>query len=290
MIYEYITRNKTAKISFKRACQAVSVSSSGYFKSLAGSRPRSCSSVSKTLEKDVVRCFYANKGFYGYRKISRSLVKEGYPCSEDQARRVLFQQNLKACKGRFFRPRTTQAGAKPSQRLFKTGETKVTAVNQVWGSDITYLKAEGGNFLYLAVFMDFYSRKIVGWDLSHSLSASLVLSAFNRAAKARLAKTGLMVHSDRGVQYTSEEFRKKLKNRGFVQSMSRKGNCYDNAYCESWFSLLKRELGHRVYSSKDEAKEVIFEWIEGWYNTRRLHSALGYKSPLEFENKMEITP
>ena len=173
-----------------------------------------------------------------------------------------------------------------SERVFKTGKTRLKALNQTWGSDITYLSSESGCFFYLAVFLDFYSRKIVGWDLSSSLSVQLVLRAFYRSLKTRSVSKGLIIHSDRGSQYTAGEFRKKLEEFGFVQSMSRKGNCYDNAYCESCFSLLKRELGFKVYGSMSEARQDVFEWIEGWYNTKRLHSALGYRSPSEFEKML----
>ena len=121
--------------------------------------------------------------------------------------------------------------------------------------------------------------------MSHSLSSEVVLRAFYGALRVRSVREGLIVHSDRGVQYTSGEFQKKLKDLGFVQSLSRRGNCYDNAHCESCFSLLKRELRPKVYESLSEARVDIFEWIEGWYNTQRLHSALGYMSPVEFEKK-----
>ena len=288
MMYQSISQHKPTSLSLRKACEVVSVSSSGYFKNLK--RKSLTSFIPKLLDKDVLRSFHIHKGYYGYRKISQSLLKEGSSCSVDQARRVLSQYGLKAKTAKTFRPRTTQAGTTPSQRIFKTTETILTDINQVWGSDITYLKAKEQKFLYLAIFMDFYSRKIVGWNLSHSLSKDLVVRAFNRSLETRSVGGGLLVHSDRGVQYTAGGFRDRLKDLGFIQSMSRKGNCYDNAYCESFFSLLKRELGNKVYSSLSEAREDIFEWIEGWYNTHRLHSSLGYKSPVEFENKMRITP
>ena len=128
----------------------------------------------------------------------------------------------------------------------------------------------------------------MGWDLSSSLSSVSVLTAFYRALKTRSVSRGLIVHSDRGVQYTSKAFRDKLKVLGFIQSMSRKGNCYDNALCESCFSLLKKELGDKTYPSMKEAKTDVFEWIEAWYNTKRLHSSLGYKSPVDFEKKLDF--
>ena len=124
--------------------------------------------------------------------------------------------------------------------------------------------------------------------MSSSLSSLSVLTAFYKALRTRSVSKGLIVHSDRGVQYTSTIFRDKLKELGFVQSMSRKGNCYDNAQCESCFSLLKRELGAKSYLSMKEAKTDIFEWIEAWYNTKRLHSSLGYKSPVDFEKKLDF--
>ena len=159
-------------------------------------------------------------------------------------------------KARPFKPVSTQSGQSSPRvaRVFKSGQSILTNVNQVWGSDITYLKVMGGKFFYLAVFLDFYSRKIVGWDLSYSLSSEVVLRAFYSALKTRSAKKGLIIHSDRGFQYTARGFRKQLKDLGFVQSLSRRGNCYDNAYCESCFSLLKRKLGHKVYESMEEAK------------------------------------
>ena len=287
MKHRFIAKHKPLRLAVKKACRAVCSSPSGYFKSLK----KPFASLDR-IETEVLSAFYAHKGLYGYRKISHHLAKIGISCSVDQARRIMSKQGLKAKPASSFKPQTTNSAHKRpfSQRVFKAEETAVTALNQVWGGDITYLKACGGKFLYLAMFLDFCSRRIVGWDLSHNLSSQVVLRAFDRALKTRSVTKGLIVHSDRGGQYTAREVRENLKKCGFVQSMSRKGNCYDNAYCESWFSLLKRELGHKVYSSINEAREEIFEWIEGWYNTHRLHSALDYKSPLEFEKMMENTP
>ena len=131
--------------------------------------------------------------------------------------------------------------------------------------------------------MDVYSRKIVSWELSSCLSGEFVLKALVRGIKHRDVCGDLIIHSDRGVQYTALSFRHQVKRLGFIQSMSRKGNCWDNAYSESCFSLLKRELGYKRYVCMEEARGDVFEWIEGWYNPRRLHSALGYRSPVHFE-------
>ena len=287
MKYRSIKENKPLTLSVKRACEVLCVSPSGYFKSLK----QPCIGINR-LKTQVFSAFHTNKGRYGYRKISHYMAKKGISCSIEQARRIMNQEGLKAKTSSCFRPKTTQSGHKNpfSQRVFKTKQTSLTAVNQVWGSDITYLKARGGKFLYLAMFLDFYSRRIVGWELDDSLSSQLAIRAFEKALKTRLTGKGLIVHSDRGVQYTAKEFRQSLENLGFVQSMSRKGNCYDNAYCESWFSLLKKELGDKVYSGINEARQDVFEWIEAWYNTKRLHSSLNYNSPMEFEKMTENTP
>ena len=288
MKYRCIKEHKPSRLSVKRSCQELCTSPSGYFKSLK----KPCFGRNHRLETQVFSTFHIHKARYGYRKISHHLLKSGVSCSIEQTRRIMNRQGLKANSTSCFKPRTTQSGHKNlfSQRVFKPLETAITAVNQVWGSDITYLKASGGKFLYLAMFLDFYSRRVVGWDLDHSLSSQFVLRAFEKALRTRTTEKGLIVHSDRGVQYTTREFRESLEKCGFVQSMSRKGNCYDNAYCESWFALLKKELNHKVYSGINEAREDVFEWIEAWYNTKRLHSSLGYKSPVEFEKMTENTP
>ena len=239
-------------------------------------------------KEEIAKAFRLHKGRYGYRKVFHYLSgKKGFSGSSSQVRHTLKEYGLRARKSKPFKPITTQSDKSSSKgmRVFKVGETVLTGVNQVWGSDITYLKAVESHFLYLAVFLDFYSRRIVGWDVSHSLSSEVVLRAFYGALRVRTVREGLIVHSDRGVQYTAGAFQKTLKDLGFIQSLSRRGNCYDNAHCESCFSLLKRELGHKMYKSLSEARGDIFEWIEGWYNTQRLHSALGYMSPVEFEKK-----
>ena len=196
---------------------------------------------------------------------------------------------MKAKKSTSFKPRTTDSVHNNviSPRVFKTEETRATRSNQFWSTDITYLPM-GGSFLYLVVFLDLYSRKIVSWSLSPSLSKDFVLDAFLKATRTRSVPPGLVIHSDRGVQYTCKKFRQILKQLGIVQSMSRKGNCYDNAHCESFFSQLKKEVEFKRLSCYKEVEMAIFEWIDGFYNTQRLHSSLGYQSPINFEkNEVE---
>ena len=241
MIYQFITENRVKNLSLKEACRAFSVSPSGYFKNMKCTKQQV---QNKQREEEVTRAFKLHKGRYGYRKISHYLTrKREFSCSPSQARYVFKEYDLKARKARPFKPITTQSDriCPTIGRVFKSGQTVLTSVNQVWGSDITYLKVMGGSFLYLVVFLDFYSRKIVGWEVSSSLSVRFVLRAFYRSLRTRSVRRGLIIHSDRGCQYTAGEFRKKLRELGFIQSLSRRGNCYDNAYCESCFSLLKRE-------------------------------------------------
>jgi putative transposase len=159
----------------------------------------------------------------------------------------------------------------------------VTAPDCAWVSDITFIPSNSG-WLYLCVFIDLFSRMVVGWALSRSLKRELVIDAFWRAVWRRRPQRGLIVHSDRGCQYASAEFRELLKQHGFIQSMSRKGNCWDNAVAESWFRSLKTELIYDAkYSGYDDAKRDLFEHIEIYYNRERRHATLGYVSPAEFE-------
>jgi len=158
------------------------------------------------------------------------------------------------------------------------------AANRVWTSDITYLRV-GKSWLFLCVILDLYSRKIVGWALEDHMKTALVSSALKMAITRRKPQGGLIFHSDRGSQYASIALRELLKNNNFIQSMSRKGNCWDNAWTESWFATLKLELGEK-FLSYDDAKNEIFQYIEAFYNRQRMHSALGYQSPEEFEKSV----
>ena len=155
--------------------------------------------------------------------------------------------------------------------------------NTVWVSDITYIATERG-WLYLAVFLDLYSRMVVGWALSRSLSSHVVQMALQRAIRRRRPEVGLIIHSDRGVQYACKDFRQMLNKHDFVQSMSRKGNCWDNAVAESFFSIIKSELiHHERFKDRKDALPVLFEYIEVYYNRKRKHSTLGYQTPIQIE-------
>jgi len=288
MIFSFIKQHKPHNLPFKRACKELKVSNSGYFKYLKLVQT-DCGNLNK---QKIIDAFKLHKSFYGYRKLFYYLIKQQeITVNLSKVRWVLHSQGLKSkTKKTFKSPHTSQATHPTfiANRIYKSEKTKVFRLNQVWLSDITYLPINNRTFVYLSLFLDAFSRKIVGWNLSSNLSSSSVLIALYKALKTRPVSKGLIIHSDRGVQYTSKIFRDQIKQLGFIQSMSRKGNCYDNASCESFFSLLKRELGNKIYSSMKEAKMEIFEWIEAWYNPLRLHSALGYQSPVDFEKNLDL--
>jgi transposase InsO family protein len=186
-----------------------------------------------------------------------------------------------------FRIKTTDSNhALPiAERLFETEHAdSVMAPNQVWGGDITYVATDEG-WLFLAIFLDIFTRKVVGFSCDDHMETELILRALEMALGRQTVGDGeLIAHSDRGSQYASDGFTERLRLAGIIASMSRKGNCYDNAHVESFFHSLKTELVYRRnFKTREEAKRAIFEWIETWYNRQRRHSALGYMSPVEYE-------
>ncbi|EMP82323.1 IS3 family transposase [Leptospira santarosai] len=193
---------------------------------------------------------------------------------------------LKANRNRSFRPLTTNSKHKlPVAQNILNQEFKVLALDKIWLSDITYISV-GGKWSYLFAIKDLFNREIIGWDLGPTLETKYLLNAFERALTRRRFPKGVIFHSDRGVQYASEDFRKALNTNGFIQSMSRKGNCYDNAPMESFFKTLKvEEVYRRKFSTIKEAKYFLFDYIERYYNRRR-HSALDYLSPIEFREQI----
>jgi len=190
---------------------------------------------------------------------------------------------------RKFRVKTTDSNHKfPIAENLLGGDFHADYPNQIWVADITYIPTDEG-WLYLASILDLCSRKVVGWSLQATLRTELVLAALEMALESRRPPAGLIHHSDRGSQYASGAYQEVLKEHGLVCSMSGKGNCYDNAVKESFFHTLKTELVYRChYRTRDEARSSIFEYIEVFYNRRRLHSSLGYRTPVEFEELIEV--
>jgi transposase InsO family protein len=234
----------------------------------------------------IKECFTENSRRYGSRRIAAALQ-----IGRGTVRGVMREENLRAIASKSFVPNTTDSkhNLRISENLLKNSLNAPTGAGEVLIGDITYLPLSNGRFCYLACLQDKFTRRIVGWKVSERMTAQLVIDVFNQARKRWRLKRGAIIHTDRGSQYASVEYRRLLYTGGFRQSMSGKGNCYDNAQAESFFSRLKAELlENGVFESVEQARSEVFSYIEGYYNRIRLHSGLGYKSPLEFEKQLAI--
>lgn len=271
-------------------CEALSVSRSSYYAYIKGNSYEPSEAKQKKLET-VKRVFNEHKGRYGSRRIQSVLHDEGYIIGIYQVRSLMKLQELKAIQPKSFVPRTTQSHPhlRRNNNLLLEAANLPNAPNKVWVGDITYLpSSENGvdYWLYLAVWMDLYSRKIVGWCVDKQMDETLVIRALKRGISKREVNSLLIIHSDGGGQYASNNFRALLERNKFHQSMTRKDNHYDNAHIESLFSRFKAELFHvESLYGLDDADFKIFDFIEGYYNTIRKHSALGYLSPMQFEEQ-----
>lgn len=237
------------------------------------------------VNKEVKAVFDEHERRYGSRRIVVELEAKGILAGRYQVRSSLRKQGLKAIQPRSFVPKTTQTNLNllRSPNLLLEMDT-VNGINQVWVGDITYLPMVGGSWTYLAIWMDLFSRTIVGWKVSSSLHASLVIDSLKKAILRRRPKAGLIIHSDGGGQYMDKDFRRLLAKHQFVQSMTRVDNHYDNAFAESLFSRIKAELLRgNPFKNIEETHAKIFEYIEAYYNRKRRHSSIGYMSPEAFE-------
>lgn len=267
-------------------CRVLAVSRSGFYAWLK--RPVSAREHRRVLVGTAVEAAYTQfKRRYGAPRLTVELNEQGVPCSVNHVAALLNERGLKARNGKGFRYRPrTEAMSNVNDNLLRRGFA-AEAPNHKWVSDITYIKA-GRTWLYLAAVMDLFSRKIVGWTLDDHMRESLVLEALSMAVAQREVRKGALIHSDRGVQYRGNEYQETLRAYGLRCSMSRKGNCWDNAVMESFFSRLKVELIYAEnYKTVQEAKSGIFEYIEMFHNRTRRHSALGYVSPHVYEQQFE---
>ena len=264
------------------------VSASGYYAWRKRLRKPPCLKRKKLA--DLVRnCYFENRRRYGARRISKALAKNGIEIGRCKVRRLMSQENLKAIRAKAFKPKTTDSkGTNAAPNLLAQISIRECAAAKIIIGDITYIRLRGGKFCYLAVWQDKITRRIIGWSLAREMTQELVISALTKAIEKGLVKAGAIIHSDRGSQYASNGFRRLLQQNCFRQSMSGKGNCYDNAQAESFFSRFKAELiEDGVFEDFEQARSEIFSYIEGYYNRVRLHSSLGYKSPLEFEMELK---
>ena len=268
-------------------CKYFSVSRSYFYSWLKGEEtPRQQSK--KEICKAIKKSFKASKKTYGSPRIFDDLIEWGFEVSENTVAKYMREMGLDARLKKKFKVVTTDSKhSHPiAPRLFETeNHEPPKRPGEVLAGDITYLKL-GTNFIYLAVVMDLFNREIIGWSMSWSLEKKIVLDALDMAMRKVGPDAEVIFHSDRGSQYASEAYRKMLKNKDIKPSMSRKGNCYDNAYVESWFSSLKKEwIYRRQYNTAAELRTLVFEYIETWYNKKRKHSALGNVSPEMYRKK-----
>src|SRR6202011_5402552 len=225
---------------------------------------------------------------YGYRRVTAELRRRGMIVNRKRVSRLMREDNLLAVQPRAF-VLTTDSKHQFEVYLNLASRMKLTGINQLWVADITYIRLQA-EFVYLAVILDGFSRKVVGWALDRTLAIRLTIGALEQAIERRQPEPGLVHHSDRGLQYASEEYIKVLENNRVIPSMSRPANPYDNASCESFMKTLKREeIYANKYDNLENLRANIEEFIEQYYNRLRLHSALGYRSPEEFEQQIEAS-
>lgn len=244
------------------------------------------------LVAHIIELFEESDGRYGSPRIHRDLKAVGIKCSKNHVARLMKEQRLVARKPRKFVVTTDSSHAFPVARNLldrKYQVENVSGVNRAWAGDITYVSTAQG-WLYLAVVLDLKSRRVIGWSMRDSLEQTLVHEALSMALGQRLpSKTegGLLFHSDRGCQYAAHDYQQRLLDWNIIGSMSRRGNCWDNAVVESFFATLKKEEVHRQdYLNREEAKASLFYYIEVFYNRKRRHSALGYQSPHDYEQSL----
>ena len=258
------------------------VSKSGYYKQFKKSQNQRDKDNEMLLNK-IKNIFDGNKGRYGSPRIKKQLNKNGITCGKNRVSRLMSKNNIKAKRTKKFKVTTDSKHNYPVAPNLLRQDFTATTINEKWVKDITYIYTQEG-WLYLAVVLDLCSRKVVGWSMGDRITKDLVIKALRQAIKRRGIKAGLILHSDRGVQYACHDYVCLVKENNFIQSMSGKGNCYDNAVMESFFKTLKiEEVYWETYLTRNEARKSIFEYIETYYNTKRMHSSLDYMSPEEFE-------
>ena len=249
--------------------------------------PSAREQANRKLDGQIREVFGEHRSRYGSPRVSRVLQARQVICGENRVTRRMKVLGLAARKKRGFVPRTTDSrhgGPIAANRLLES--VAPCRIDQVWRGDMTYI-ATGEGWLYLAAVLDGYSRRLLGWATDERMGSALVCEALEGARRQRGEVRGVIVHTDRGSQYASADYRSVLKTLGATASMSRKANCYDNAAMESFWSTLKTELfGDNLPATRTQARTMIFEYIEIFYNRRRLHSSLGFTSPVDFENNL----
>lgn len=268
--------------TIERLCEVLNVSRSGYYAWLKR-KPSKRDQHNEALSADIVRIFDDSRKTYGVPRIQKALESEGKKHGKVRISRIMKKEALKPKAAKRFKATTDSNHNKAVAPNILAQQFNPNGPNVAWAADITYIPT-GEGWLYLATVIDLYSRAIIGWSMSNRMKSELVENALDMAVKRRSPKPGVVHHSDRGSQYCGGPYQAKLEEHGFVCSMSAAGNCYDNAAMESFYHTLKVELIHDVkYKTREEAKQAIFDYVEVFYNRQRLHSKLGYLSPMQFE-------
>jgi putative transposase len=283
MKFQFIKENRSS-FPVKKMCHVLKLSLSGYYRWRKAPLP-SRQIEKENLKRHIRELFAKHNGMVGSPIITADLHDDpGFSkVSRPRVARLMREMGLKCRTVKKFVVTTDSKHTEPVAPNLLDRKFNTSSPDQVWVSDITYLKV-GSKWYYLSVFLDLFSRIVVGWDLSASLERHSVIRALNKSILRRRPGQGLMVHSDRGVQYASADFRNVLQRQGFVQSMSRKGNCWDNAVAESFFHSIKTQLVHHCrFQNVAEAEQALFNYIEIYYNRKRKHSTNGYKSPAHYE-------
>mgnify|MGYP000870791196 FL=1 len=270
------------KLSTTRKCAIIGVSRSGYY----DWRKRKLSQrelANTALDVHIQRIYHEHAGRYGYRRICDDLRDLGLLVSLERVRRRMKRLNLKAIQSRKFKHTTNSKHSLPIMPNLLEQDFYTGRANQAWVGDITYIRVKQ-QWLYLAVILDLYSRKVIGWAFAERINAKLVTDALKSALRSRGYPTGVIMHTDRGSQYCSRMYQSIIKAYQLKASMSGKGNCYDNAACESFFHTLKVEYVYQhCFVNIEQARSMIFWFIEVYYNRKRKHSTIGYQSPVNFE-------
>ena len=273
------------RLSIERMCQLVPVSRRSFYRSLQERHPAEEETEVRSVIQQIA---LEHRRRYGYRRITAELHRRGMQINHKRVVRIMREDNLLGLQPQRFKV-TTNSNHKFEVYLNLAARMKLSGINQLWVADITYIRLKA-EFVYLAVILDGFSRKVVGWALDRTLAMRLTIGALEQAIESRQPEPGLVHHSDRGLQYASEEYIRVLEDNRVIPSMSRPANPYDNASCESFMKTLKREeIYANNYNDLEHLRANIEEFIEQYYNRLRLHSALGYRSPEEFEQQIEAS-
>ena len=288
MKYEMVLKMNQECIEVQMSCETLQISRSGYY--AWKDRPEAeRTKENRILTQKMCELHEVSRGTYGAPRLMKGLQALGQSCSKARVARLMGVAGISGVAKKRYRVKTTDSNHELpiAERVFQVEEPETwpTRPNEVWVGDLTYIATDEG-WLYLTIQLDVFTRKIVGYAMTDHMRTEAMLEAIRVAMHTQKPQPeqSLVSHSDRGSQYAADEYRNELQKLGITPSMSRRGNCYDNAYAETFFHSLKVELVHRRrFKTRDEARAAIFEYIEVWYNRQRIHSSLGYRSPMEYE-------